>query len=162
MKQRLAGLLLLLLMTLPGCTVSFNPSANQDLPEPTSGNREQQLEAEQAARMYLQMIDRKQFEKTWRMAGSALRDQSSEFAWVNMLKLASKTFGTPQQRTLEGFGFSPRIDVNVPPGEYVLVQFKDSAGKVTVTEKVVMQREQASWKLIGYFINKRVQYGADA
>lgn len=52
--------------------------------------------------------------------------------------------------------------MNVPPGEYVLVQFKQSAGKVTITEKVVMQREQANWKLIGYFINKRVQYGADA
>lgn len=147
-------------LSLAGCNVSFNSGNDSNLPETSSGSQSQQTEAEAAARSYLAMIDQKQYEKTWEQAGPALRSQSSEFAWVNMLKLARKTFTAITNRQVEGFGFSSQIDPNVPVGEYVLVQFKEVKGNVTTTEKVVMQKDQGKWKIVGYFIHKFSKFGS--
>ena len=148
------------LMLITGCNVSVSTGDKKDAPKTTSGSQEQQTEAEAAARSYLAMIDRKEYEKTWELAGPALLSQTSQFAWVNTLKLTRKAFDPGAKRQLEGFGFSTQIDASVPVGEYVLVQFKDVAGAVTTTEKVVMQRDQSKWKIIGYFIHKKSQFGA--
>lgn len=87
---------------------------------------------------------------------------TSEFAWINTLKVARKTFTILPVRKLEGFGFTTQVDANAPVGEYVMVQFVSRSGKLTATEKVVMQREQGKWKLVGYFITKRVEYKSGA
>ena len=160
MPMKFIALSLLVALLLAGCNVSFSPDASSDLPKPTSGSQEQQTEAAKAAREYLAMIDRNEFDKTWDFAGPALRAQTSKFAWTNMLKLTRKTLGAPSKRDLEGFGFSTQIDATVPVGEYVLVQFKGISGRVTTTEKVVMQKDQSTWKIIGYFVTKRAEYRA--
>ena len=157
--MKFIAIFLAVVFTLTGCNISFNSGENSNLPEANGGSQEQQTQAEAAARSYLAMIDQKQYEKTWQQAGPALRDQSSEFAWVNTLKLARKAFAASANRQVEGFGFTPQIDPSVPTGEYVLVQFKEVAGAVTTTEKVVMQKDQGKWRIIGYFINKNSQFG---
>jgi hypothetical protein len=156
MKNLAVGLLCMLLLT--ACNVSFSTGGTSALPEPTAGTAEQRLEAEAAARSYLGMIDREEFQRTWDQSGPALRAQSSEFAWKNMLKLAVKTLGSSRQRELDGCGFSTRIDASVPEGEYVLVQFKSASGSTTTTEKMVMQKDQSQWKIIGYFVTKHAEY----
>ena len=156
MKNLALGLICMLLLT--ACNVSFSPGEASDLPEPTGGTKTQQLEAEAAARRYLAMIDGGDFQGTWDHSGPAIRAQSGEFAWKNMLKLTAKTLGGASERELEGFGFSTRIDTSVPVGEYVLVQFKNTSGSVTTAEKVVMQKDQSEWKIIGYFVTKRAEY----
>ena len=149
------------LLLLTGCNVSFSSGEkNSGTPESTAGSPEQQKEAEAAARAYLSMIDQKEYEKTWELTGPALRSQSSKFAWVNTLKMTRKAFDPGKKRNLEGFGFSKQIDPSVPVGEYVLVQFNDITGSVTTTEKVVMQKDQSKWKIIGYFIYKKSQFRA--
>jgi hypothetical protein len=157
MKVVSAGFFALLLAA---CTVSFSPDDSSDLPQATGGTPQQQIEAEKSAREFLAMIDRGEFDRTWDLAGPALRDQTSKFTWTNMLKLTSKTLAGGSTRDLEGFGFSTKIDANVPVGDYVLVQFKGVSDRITTTEKVVMQRDQSKWKIIGYFVTKRSEFGA--
>jgi len=148
-------------LLLTGCNVSFSSGDKKSSsPESTVGSPEQQKEAEAAARAYLSMIDRKEYEQTWKLVGPALRSQTSKFAWVNTLKVTRKALDPGKKRNLEGFGFSKQIDPSVPVGEYVLVQFNEIAGAVTTTEKVVMQKDQSKWKIIGYFIYKKSQFGA--
>jgi hypothetical protein len=149
---------LFVVAALSGCTFSFGPSQQQSLPEPKAGTAEEQKEAAEAARGYLSQIDSGDYEATWRNAGPALRGMTSEFAWINTLKLARKTFAILPGRKIEGFGFTTQVDANAPVGEYVLVQFVSRSGKLTATEKVVMQREHGKWKLVGYFITKRAEY----
>jgi hypothetical protein len=150
----------LCVILLAACNVSFSPGATSDLPEPTPVTSEQQQHAAKAARRYLKMIDRRDFDATWKHSGPALRAQTNEVAWKATLKLTTRVLGGSPQRELEGFGFSSRIDASVPQGEYVLVQFKNVSGAVTTTEKVVMQMDQAEWKIIGYFITKRADFVA--
>lgn len=82
--------------------------------------------------------------------------------WVNTLKLSRKAFDVASERTSSGSGFSTQIDQNVPVGDYVLVQFVTKSGGMTMTEKVVMQKDEGRWKIIGYFITKRVEYKSAA
>ncbi len=152
----------LLLLILSGCTVSFSPQPQADLPEPTAGSPLQQAEAEAAAREYLSMIDSAAYDETWERSGSALRDTSSRFVWTNMLKATSRSLGIDADRQVDGFGFTTQPDAGVPVGEYVLVQFKSQSGNATATEKIVMQREQGAWKIVGYFITKRAEFGTEA
>lgn len=152
----------LCVVLLAACHVSFSPGSATNLPEPTPGTPEQQQDAAKAARRYLKMIDRRDFDATWRHSGPALRAQTNEVAWKATLKLTTRMLSGAPQRELEGFGFTSRIDAGVPEGEYVLVQFKKVSGSVTTTEKVVMQMDKAEWKIIGYFITKRANFGAGA
>ncbi|HJR72459.1 MAG TPA: DUF4019 domain-containing protein [Luteimonas sp.] len=136
-----------------GCKFSVS-SGDEKLPAPTAGTAAEQEEAAAAARRYLALIDQEKYDETWRQAGPALRDETNNFLWRNTLKLTHKAFGTPANREIEGFGFSTRIEANVPVGEYVLVQFKSPSGNTTATEKVVMQKEAGAWKIVGYFVEK--------
>lgn len=159
--MKLIAMCMTALLLLTGCNVSFSTGdKNSGTQESTAGSPDQQKEAEAAARAYLSMIDRKDYEQKWEFVGPALRSQSSKFAWVNTLKVTRTAFDPAKTRNLEGFGFSKQIDPSVPVGEYVLVQFNDKSGAVTTTEKVVMQKDQSKWKIIGYFIYKKSQFGA--
>ena len=148
-----------LLISLAGCNVSFSDGKDHNLPPSTPGTKTEQSEAEAAARSFLSLIDQKQYEKTWELAGPALRSQTSEFTWVNTLKLTRGALSVGSNRQLEGFGFSTKIDPSVPVGEYVLVQFKEIDGSTTTTEKVVMQKHQSKWLIVGYFVHKQSKFG---
>lgn len=75
--------------------------------------------------------------------------------WVNTLKL-TRNIPLPQGRELQGIGFNTRVDARAPEGEYALVEFVRRAGDTTATEKVVMQKHESRWMIVGYFVNKRV------
>src|SRR5690606_26561100 len=161
MRNRWITALSLFLLVLCGCTVSFSPQPQADLPEPTAGSPPQQAEAEAAAREYLSMIDSAAYDETWERSGSALRDTTNRFVWTNMLKATSRSLGIGADGQVDSLGVTTQRDAGVPVGEYVLVQFKSKAGNATATEKVVMQREQRAWKIVGYFITRRAEFGTD-
>jgi hypothetical protein len=141
-----------------GCRVEYTAGeAQADRPATAPGTTQQQTEAEAAARGFLALIDAGQYDKTWEQAGSALKASSSRFMWTGALK-ATSLLGHPDARRLEGFGFTSRVDPAAPVGEYVLVQFKTRSGNTTLTEKVVMQKEQGTWRIVGYFANKRAEF----
>ena len=159
--MKLITIYLAILFSIAGCNVSFNTENKTTPSNVSSGTSEQQAEAESAARSYLAMIDQKQYKETWLQVGPALSAQLNEFTWVNTLTLTRKAFDGGANRQVEGFAFTPQIEPHVPVGEYVLVQFKDIAGNVTTTEKVVMQKDGGKWKIVGYTIFKNQQFGGD-
>lgn len=158
MKQ----LSIVVLLLLSACTVSFNPPNAQQLPEPTAGTETEQREAVKAARGYLEMIDRGEYKAIWRDAGPLLRDMTNETAFITTLKVMKKTFALLPGRKPKGLGFNTQVDPGGPVGEYVVVIFEAKVGNLTATEKVVMQKEQGKWKIVGYFITKRRQTGANS
>lgn len=111
-----------------------------------------------AARGYLAQIDSGNYKATWDGAGPELRDMTNEFMWTSTLKIARKTFVLLPGRKFEGGAFTTQIDPGGPVGEYAVMQFVARSGKLTATEKVVMQKEQGRWKIVGYFITKRAAY----
>ena len=108
------------------------------------------------------MIDNEEYAATWDRAGPALRSATNRFMWTSVLKATSQALGIPSKREIEGFGFTTQIDANAPVGDYVLVQFKSTSGNATLTEKIVMQKEEGTWKIVGYFATKRTKFGTSA
>lgn len=145
--------LLSCLLLLTGCRVSFTPPT--ELPASTQGTEEQRSEALEAAEAYLALIDGKRYAETWQTAGPALKGMSNEVMWVNTLKLTRK-IPLPEGRELQGIGFNTRVDARAPEGEYAVLEFVRRAGDTTATEKVVMQKYESRWMIVGYFVNKRV------
>ena len=156
----IAGLLALLLSA---CTVSFDPpNQQQELPAPTAGTKAEQEEAVKAARGYMAMIDRGDHKALWLNAGPVLRDMSNETAFAMALKLTRKTMALLPGRKIEGLGFNTQADPGGPIGEYAVVIVVGRSGNLTATEKIVMQKEEGRWKLIGYFIKKERKAGAQS
>ena len=149
--------LCLCLLLLAGCTVSYQSAG--PLPQPTTGTQSQRDEVEHAAREYLGMLDRGEYDATWESAGPALRAQSSRFAWVNAMKLLRKTLPAAPECTVGSIGFTPKVDANAPVGEYAFAVFEGTAGSAATTERVVLQKEQARWKIVGYFMYSKVKLG---
>jgi len=148
-----------LLVLLAGCRVSFTPSQDDKLPAPTAGTAEEREAVRLAAEGYLALIDSRQYAKTWESAGPVLKDMTNETLWVNTLRLARK-MSLPEERKLQGFGFNTRVDNRAPEGEYVVVQYIGQEGSTTATEKMVLQRHEGQWKIIGYFVHKQVKFNA--
>lgn len=147
------------LLLLAGCNVSFHSDSGSNLPRPTPGTQAQRDEAERAARDYLVMLDRGDYDATWDHAGPALRAQTNRFVWTNTMKLARKTLQAPPERSASDIGFTPKVDPNAPAGEYAFVAFQGTVGRVATTEKVVMQKEASRWKIVGYFMFSRTKLG---
>lgn len=144
-------------LMLAGCTFSFGTDdGKQALPTPTGGTPELQREAAAAAKEYLQLIDAREDEELWARAGRGLHAKSSKRVFLSTVKF-TRALSLPAKRELEGFGFTPKVDVAWPEGDYVVVQYKAVSGKVVATERVVMQREDDAWKLVGYHVNKKAQ-----
>ncbi len=80
----------------------------------------------------------------------------SKRVFLSSIKFA-RTFSLPDKRELHGFGFTHRVDLALPEGDYVVVAHKAVSGNVVSTERVMMQREDDAWKLIGYHVNKNAQ-----
>ena len=112
--------------------------------------------AADAAKEYLKLIDAHEDDEIWRRAGSGLHTTSNKRVFLSSIKFA-RTFSLPDKRELHGFGFTPKVDLALPEGDYVVVAYKAVSGNVVSTERVVMQREDDAWKLIGYHVNKNAQ-----
>ena len=157
MMKRCVGMALCAVLMLAGCRFSFGTDdGKQALPAPTAGTPELQQEAADAAKQYLKLVDAHEDDEIWKRAGRGLHATSSKRVFLSAIKLA-RTFSLPDKRELDGFGFTPKVDAAWPEGDYVVVQYKAVAGNVVSIERVVMQREDDAWKLIGYHVNKNAQ-----
>lgn len=155
--KRSVGMALCAVLMLAGCRFSFGTDdGKQALPAPTAGTPELRQEAAAAAKDYLKLIDAHEDDEVWARAGSGLHAISSKRVFLSSIKFA-RTFSLPQKRELHGFGFTPKVDPALPVGDYVVVAYKAVSGNVVSTERVVMQREDDAWKLIGYHVNKNAQ-----
>jgi len=155
--KRSMGMALCVVLVLAGCRFTFGTDDGEHaLPAPTAGTPELQQDAADAAKEYLKLIDAHEDDEIWRRAGSGLHTTSNKRVFLSSIKFA-RTFSLPDKRELHGFGFTPKVDLALPEGDYVVVAYKAVSGNVVSTERVVMQREDDAWKLIGYHVNKNAQ-----
>lgn len=121
----------------------------------TTGTAEQQLEVAKAADGFLKQLDAGAFEGTWAQGSPHLRRMGSESEWLRLLRFVRAAAGEFQSRTLSRVGFTDTVE-NVPPGEYVAVQFTSEFSAINVKEDVVMHKEGGRWKVMGYFVSKPI------
>jgi hypothetical protein len=155
--MRMLSLLLALILSLPGCTVSFNDGAASE--EVNLGTEEQQREVLAAAKRVADYLDRGQTQEVWALTGPILRAQASERVFSSTVGGLRKPLGAAGHRDVKGFNFPTELDGH--KGTFGLVAAEtDFALAQNVEEKFVFQRVGSEWRLIGYFVSKKLTLGA--
>jgi hypothetical protein len=146
--------LLAALLALSGCTVQFNAGDEQGQ-SGRSGSQEEQAGARASAEQVLSQLDRGDWKPAWEASSGSLRESANLPQFVAGVQSTRVAFGTPISRAVKGFNFTTSID-GAPSGEYAIVFFNTAfSGAGEVEEQVVLARERGTWRLAGYWAEKK-------
>lgn len=150
---------LLFLMLLSGCDVSFNKSTPKvTASEP--GTQQQQHQVLDANAEFLQMLDDGKFDQTWATVSPLLKAKTSEIIWSNGIKAVRLGLGSLKKREPTTIGFTQQMP-DAPAGNYAVVECVTTFATGSVNEKVVFREDEKQWRVVGYFIYKSVSLGAE-
>jgi hypothetical protein len=141
-----------------GCTVSVGKHPDS---EPLNvGTEEQQKSVIAATRAVAKLLDASQFELVWDQSGPMLQAQASRTAFTTSIKAMRNTLGPAGRRKIKGFNFPKVIDG--VQGDFGLIGIEtDFANAESVEEKFVFQKVGGRWRLAGYWLTKKVKFGAN-
>jgi DNA-binding CsgD family transcriptional regulator len=104
------------------------------------------------ARKWLMLVDQQNWSESWRDAGTIFRSQISADGWASAIVPVRKPLGAVISRSLAKVTKATSLP-GVPAGEYEVLEFQTNyAAKRGAIETVVMAKEQAGWRVNGYFI----------
>lgn len=104
------------------------------------------------AEEWAKLLDRQSWGDSWKQSGSLFRSQLTEANWTATIQPLRQQLGPVSSRKLKSV-----VNTSSPPGapvgEYKMVQFTTAfANKPDTVETVVLVREGAAWRVVGYFI----------
>ena len=108
--------------------------------------------AQEVAREWLVLADRKQADAAREAAGAKFRDALTAERWREALAQARGPLGQVTQRTVLATRLTRTLP-GQPDGDYALVAFRTSwANKTVGRELVSLEFEGGAWRVIGYVI----------
>ena len=111
-----------------------------------------ETEASAAARQWVGLLDKAQWDASWKSAGTLFKAQLTSPQWSRTIASLRKPLGPAQSRTLQSVVPTKTLP-GVPDGDYQILQFQTRfAHKPEAIETIVMAREAAGWHVSGYFI----------
>lgn len=104
------------------------------------------------ARNWLKAVDQRNWSKSWREAGAIFRSQVTADGWTSAIVPVREPLGAVISRSLATVATTHSLP-GAPAGEYEVLEFHTNfAAKRGAIETVVMAKEQAGWRVNGYFI----------
>jgi hypothetical protein len=104
------------------------------------------------ARQWLSLVDKGDYDQSWRRGGDILKARVAEDAWTRDIDPVRRPLGTVVSRKLAGEQ-KTRTLPGAPAGDYDIVKFDTQfANRQGAAETVVLAREPGGWKVNGYFI----------
>ncbi|QTD55633.1 helix-turn-helix domain-containing protein [Parasphingorhabdus cellanae] len=101
-----------------------------------------------SARQWLALVDQFKWLDSWNATGQAFKELNTSAAWASAAGEVQPTLGAVLSRTA-----SSQEAVPAPPHGYEMVKFRTSfENKPNATETLTLIREDASWKVVGYWI----------
>ncbi|MGH7511810.1 MAG: DUF4019 domain-containing protein [Gemmatimonadales bacterium] len=109
--------------------------------------------AEAAAQAWLRLVDARHYDESWDSAAAVFRSAVSKPAWSGAVREGRAPFEPLGERSLLGATYSTQLP-NVPPGEYVVLQYRTKAGNgKTVVETVTPAKgPDGRWRVAGYYV----------
>jgi hypothetical protein len=118
----------------------------------TAAPRPGETEASSAARKWAVLLDDRQWDASWRSAGTMFKAQLTSAQWATTVQSVRQPLGPASSRTLQSAVQSKTLP-GAPAGDYQVLQFQTRfANKPDAIETIVLAREQAGWRVNGYFI----------
>ncbi|MGB3471743.1 MAG: DUF4019 domain-containing protein [Erythrobacter sp.] len=127
-----------------------NPLASQIQAEPVSlATSEQDQEVEAAARKWLALVDKEDWEGSFAAAAKPFQEPNTVESWKSASALARTPLGAAITRKAVSFSI-----VAAPPSGYQVVRFStDFANQKGVMENVTLVREDGELRVVGYFLS---------
>ncbi|MBR2173322.1 DUF4019 domain-containing protein [Sphingopyxis sp.] len=138
------SLALFALASLSG-TASTPASPPATLPTATLSAPATETAAVQAARQWLALVDRGDWNGSWDATGQAFKSLNTSERWAEVSEAVRTPLGAVVSRELVSEEFVP-----APPYGYQLVKFRTSyANKVGAIETLSLVREGGEWRVVG-------------
>jgi len=137
-------------------TILLKPILKKKSPEASSGEP-QHAEAErlaaEAADVWLALVDRGEYSRSWETAAELFKDSVARRDFVQSVGRARKPLGAVKSRTLQSKRFAYSLP-GVPDGQYVVLQYQTSFEKKGSAIETVtpMLDKDKKWKVSGYFV----------
>lgn len=145
MSLVLATILLATQATAPEAQPTSSGPPAEAPPSPMS---QSDAEVESAARDWLELVDRSDWQASFDAAGKQFRDPNTVETWTEASAQARVPLGDMISRKAISFQ-----QVAAPPNGYQMVRFlSDFENKTGVIETVTLEREAGELKVVGYFI----------
>jgi hypothetical protein len=108
--------------------------------------------AKQAALEWLALVDRGEYEASWKAAASFFRLQIDSAKWESAVASVRRPLGAVEERHFQSARYTRELP-GAPDGEYVVLQFQTKfANKAEAIETVTPAMDGSTWKVTGYFI----------
>jgi hypothetical protein len=109
--------------------------------------------AQTSALAWLGTIDAGNYAQSWKDSSALFQKAVGATQWEDVLKQVRTPLGAVKERKLKSATFTTSLP-NVPPGEYVMIQFDTQfANKPNAVETVTpMLEPDGKWRVAGYFI----------
>ncbi len=112
-----------------------------------------QTDATAAAKAWLALVDKGDFQQSWNDASKLLQSRISADQWAQSAKPIHETLGGVVSRDVSGVEMMSTLP-GAPDGQYAIVRFKTKFEKKdTANETVTMMMDNGTWRSAGYFIN---------
>ena len=111
------------------------------------------LDAENAARHWLELTDAGNFDRSWDEAADIFQKHVTKLAWASTAANARSPLGGVRSRKVRSARYARTLP-GAPDGDYVVIQFETTfENKANAIELVTPTRaKDGSWKVSGYFI----------
>ena len=139
MKQLLAAVVIVGILSLTGCSATRNPEAERA--------------AVAAAEAWLKLVDAGDYEASWQASSAFFRNAVTREQWEKSMRTFRTPLGGNLSRRIKSRRYRTSLP-GAPDGQYVIIRFKSSfAQKKSAVETVTpMLEENGVWHVSGYYI----------
>ncbi|MGH7021912.1 MAG: DUF4019 domain-containing protein [Brevundimonas sp.] len=154
---RIGGLVVMLLIAAAALIYghSVNPDARvSNTPQAAAATATYAVpsDAVGAAQAWVALLDKQQWNESWRTAGTAFKTQVTPDAWAANIRSVRETVGPVASRVEQSATRTTTLP-GAPAGDYVVIQYQTAFGnKSGAIETIALMREGSDWKVNGYFI----------
>jgi hypothetical protein len=118
----------------------------------TTGAASPQDDAVSAAKVWLKMVDDKDYAASWADAAQLFKDRVTQEQWVAQVSVPRAQLGDLKSRSFQSFTETKSLP-GVPDGDYAIITFDTVfANKAQSAEMLSLVLQNGVWKAGGYFI----------
>ena len=122
------------------------------IPSLVTADEGKEAAAKQSALEWLALVDRGEYQASWKEAASFFRSQIDSAKWESAVASVRRPLGAVEERHFQSARYTRELP-GAPDGEYVVLQFETKfANKADAIETVTPVMDGGSWRVAGYFI----------
>ena len=104
------------------------------------------------ANAWLEKLDAKNWNESWQGTGKPFQSNLTQEQWVKTAQAVREPLGAVLSRHILGVTKTTSLP-GAPDGEYGVLTYSAAfTNKASAVETVVLARDGAQWKIVGYFI----------